>query len=344
MIYYLSRNYRNTTSAGNKAKTDIEAIMEHLGYITAGMPQSHIKSSAGAFIRTLASVIKAPFDLHKGDILVVQYPLKKYFSSVCHAAHFRGSKVVAVIHDLGSFRRKALSPEQEIRRLNNADFIIAHNESMRAWLEQHGIKKPVDILGIFDYLSVTQSPVRKSMPDDNPKIVYAGGLNRRKNAFIYRMGNHIGNCSVTLYGRGFEPDAAECADKFDYKGFTPSDTLIATADGHFGLVWDGDSTDGCTGDFGEYLRFNNPHKVSLYIRCNLPVILWDKAAMAPFITANGLGFTVSNLDEIPARIAALSASEYQSMLQNVETMSRQLSKGHFINAALSRAVNVLINE
>lgn len=344
MIYYLSRNYRNITSAGNKAKIDIEAVMERLGYIHAGMPQSHIKSSAGAFIRTLASVIKAPFDLHKGDILVVQYPLKKYFSSVCHAAHLRGAKVVTVIHDLGSFRRKALSPEREIRRLNNADYIIAHNESMKAWLEQHGIMKPVDTLGIFDYLSATESPVKKSMPGDNPKIVYAGGLNRRKNAFIYNMGSHIGNCTVALYGRGFEHDAAECSDKFDYKGFTPSDTLIATVDGHFGLVWDGDSTDGCTGDFGEYLRFNNPHKVSLYIRCNLPVILWDKAAMAPFITANGLGFTVSRLDEIPTRIAALSTQEYQFMRQNAEIMSRQLSKGHFINAALSRAANALRSE
>lgn len=341
MNYYLSRNYRNTTSAGNKAKTDIEAIMESMGYRHAGLPQSHIKGSAAAFFRTLASVVRAPWSLHKGDLLVVQYPLKKYFSAVCRAAHLRGAKVVAVIHDLGSFRRKALTPAHEIRRLSNADYIIAHNQSMKEWLETHGMKKPVDTLEIFDYLSSTEAPMRTSQPDTAPRIVYAGGLNRRKNAFIYGMGEHLGPCTVALYGRGFEADEAKGKEKFDYKGFTPSDTLISTADGHFGLVWDGDSTHGCTGDFGEYLRYNNPHKVSLYLRCNLPVILWSEAAMAPFITREGAGFTVGSIDEIPRRIAALAPGEYMRMKNKAEDMSRKLASGHFIRAALTRAEQAL---
>lgn len=341
MNYYLSRNYRNTTSAGNKAKTDIEAIMDSMGYRYAGLPQSHLKGSAAAFFRTLGSVIKAPWSLHKGDMLVVQYPLKKYFSAVCHAAHLRGAKVVAVIHDLGSFRRKALTPEREIRRLDNADYIIAHNRAMKEWLEAHGIKRPVDTLEIFDYLSSSEAPLRTSEPGSTPRIVYAGGLNRRKNAFIYEMGEHLGPCKVALYGRGFEADEARCKEKFDYKGFTPSDTLIATADGHFGLVWDGDSTDGCTGDFGEYLRYNNPHKVSLYLRCNLPVILWREAAMAPFITHEGAGFTVGSIDEIPQRIAALEPGEYLRMKKKAEDMSKKLASGHFIRAALARAEQAL---
>ena len=41
-------------------------------------------------------------------------------------AHMRGARVVVIIHDLGSFRRKALTPEKEICRLNHADYIIAH--------------------------------------------------------------------------------------------------------------------------------------------------------------------------------------------------------------------------
>ena len=31
-------------------------------------------------------------------------------------------------------------------------------------------------------------------------------------------------------------------------------------EGSFGLVWDGTSKDTCIGGFGEYLKFNNPHK------------------------------------------------------------------------------------
>lgn len=129
MNYYLSRNYRDTNSAGNKAKTDIEDIMADMGFRNAGSPRSFHHGSARAFLATLASVLKTPMNLRRGDILVIQYPLKKYFTLLCRMAHMRGAKVVTLIHDLGSFRRKALSPSHEISRLSNADYIIAHNAS-----------------------------------------------------------------------------------------------------------------------------------------------------------------------------------------------------------------------
>ena len=133
---YLSRNYKGVDGAGNKAKTDIERIMEEDGFVNIGLPQTRYTHTVLAFLVTLAGVLKAPFCLRKGDRLVLQYPLKKYFTFVCRMAHLRGAKVVVVIHDLGSFRRKKLTVEQEIRRLDHADYIIAHNEKMKRWLEE----------------------------------------------------------------------------------------------------------------------------------------------------------------------------------------------------------------
>ena len=78
---------------------------------------------------------------------MLQYPLKKYFTFVCNMAHQRGAKVIVIIHDLGSFRRKALTVEQEISRLNHADYIIAHNEKMKKWLEDNGCKAKLGVLG-----------------------------------------------------------------------------------------------------------------------------------------------------------------------------------------------------
>lgn len=40
MECYLSRNYKETNSAGNKAKTDMEAIMRAMGLRNVGLPQS----------------------------------------------------------------------------------------------------------------------------------------------------------------------------------------------------------------------------------------------------------------------------------------------------------------
>ena len=40
MICYLSRNYRGVDNAGNKAKTDIEQIMESHGFRNVGLKQT----------------------------------------------------------------------------------------------------------------------------------------------------------------------------------------------------------------------------------------------------------------------------------------------------------------
>ena len=77
---YLSRNYKGVDGAGNKAKTDIERIMEENGYVNVGLRQTRYTNTILAFLVTLAGVLKLPFSLRKGDRLVLQYPLKKYFT------------------------------------------------------------------------------------------------------------------------------------------------------------------------------------------------------------------------------------------------------------------------
>ena len=87
MICYLSRNYRGVDNAGNKAKTDIEQIMESHGFRNVGLKQTRYRNVVVAFCRTLFSVLKSILCLRKGDVLVLQYPLKKYYAFVCNMAH-----------------------------------------------------------------------------------------------------------------------------------------------------------------------------------------------------------------------------------------------------------------
>lgn len=58
---YLSRNYKGIDSAGNKAKTDIERIMEENGYVNVGFRQTRYTNTVLAFLATLAGVLKFPF-------------------------------------------------------------------------------------------------------------------------------------------------------------------------------------------------------------------------------------------------------------------------------------------
>lgn len=332
---YLSRNYKSVHSAGGKAKTDVEVILQEAGYINLGFKQTRYRNKLIDFYLNLAGVLKAVLYMPVEGVLFLQYPVKKYYSFICSIAHLKNTKVVTLVHDLGTFRRRKLTATKEMKRLNQADYIIALNDKMAIWLKENGYKGETGTLDIWDYLSVDRNcTIRK---EDNEKYVvnYAGALNKRKNEFLYDLDTLVQSYSFHLYGNGFLPtEKQKNTPFFNYKGFVVSDEFIQTIRGDFGLVWDGDSIDTCSGDFGVYLQYNNPHKVSLYIRAHLPVIIWREAAMAAFIEKNGVGFVIDSLDEIDVVLASLSQDDYNRMKERVVQLSRQLEAGCYLKKAI----------
>ncbi|MDR3140163.1 MAG: galactofuranosyltransferase [Tannerellaceae bacterium] len=332
--YYLSKNYTDITGAGNKAKTDIEKILSGLGYKNAGLPQTVYANKITGFILTLAGVLRMFFTLSANDRVAIQYPFKKYYSFACNIVHFKKGKVVTVVHDLGVFRRKRLTVDEEIARLNHADCLIVHNERMKNWLLKHGYAKPMVSLNLFDYLSSSAN----AGPDtcgETPVVIYAGGLSYKKNRYLYSLDDIISTWQFELYGNGFEEEKIKNKKRFKYNGFCPSDRLIANVSAHYGLIWDGDSASTCSGNYGEYLKINNPHKASLYIRCNLPLIIWKEAALAPFITENRIGLCIGSIEELNTALPAVSVEEYGEMKKNVCAINARISSGYYLTNALS---------
>lgn len=343
MLCYISRNYRNTDTAGNKAKTDYEKILAGLGARNIGLPTTSFRAKPVEFAVNLAGVAKALFTMRRGDVVVLQYPVKKYYSLICRVVRWRGARTVTFIHDLGSCRRRKLTEAQEIKRLSHTDVIMAHNPAMQRWLAERGSTGPTTAYDIHDYLSASSSGPRRTLPAEGEKfeITYAGTLAQRKNSFLYDWHPDADLFTVNLYGNGFNIDVAAGAEAMRPMGFVRFDELIAGSRGHFGLVWDGDSVKECSGSFGEYLKLNNPHKISLYLRCGLPVLVWRQAAMAPFLVDNGVGIAIDSLDEIPAVLRGMTAERYAALTENVEKMSRKIADGEYFAAALRRATSLL---
>lgn len=339
--FYLSKNYNNTAIAGNKAKTDIEKILFDCGYKNAGLPQTNYSNKVLGFLVTLVSVLKVFFTVSANDLVVLQYPLKKYYTFVCRIVHLKKGKVITVVHDLGAFRRKKLTVKEEIKRLNHTDILIVHNQSMNDWLQQQGYTRPMVNLEIFDYLSVSENN-QSHDPQKRPfEITYAGGLSCRKNKFLYDIDSIISGWQFNLYGNGFEATKIKNKQHFKYHGFCPSDELIRNASAHFGLVWEGDSIETCSGDFGAYLQYNNPHKVSLYIRSHLPIIIWREAAMASFIEKERIGFAIDSLHELDKILASFSQEEYNQMKERVIQLNKQLATGFYIKRAIKQTEDTL---
>lgn len=329
---------------GNKAKEDIDHIMEQHGFRNVAVGSSW-NGSVGRFFSKLLTVLLLVFRVSKGDVLLVQYPFKKYYPSLCRITHLRGGKVITLIHDLGCFRRKKLTIEQEIVKLSRTDVLIVHNESMQQFLTDHGYQRPMLTLGIFDYLSDRQPAALPTFNADNHwDVVYAGGLAERKNKFLYILDEHLpADCNFTLHihGKGLDEEKAATWQHIKSRGFIKSDDFIASSVGQFGLVWDGAGIDECSGDWGVYLKVNNPHKTSFYLRSGKPVVIWKEAALAAFIEREGVGITVGSLTELPPKLQALTAEQYAAMVANVQTIRERLASGYYFETAFHRAINLL---
>lgn len=326
----------------NKPKEDINDIVETMGYRNIAPAWSR-NNGFTHFMVKLFSMFRILSRLKRNDILLIQYPMKKFYTPACLCAHIKGAKVVTLIHDLGSFRRKKLTPQHENRRLNRSDFIILHNESMKAFVEKNGCKSPLYCLEIFDYLSPRKHADYAS-PHSPWKVVYAGGLGYVRNPFLYELDSHISGWELDLYGRRFDSSRATGWNNMHFRGQLPSDDFISTVKADFGLVWDGNSLTECSGAWGEYLMFNNPHKTSFYLRAGIPIIIWKRAALAPFVERNGVGITVDTLDEINDVLALMKPEEYARIRRNAEMMGEKIANGFFTRKALNEAERVLGNK
>lgn len=320
----------------NKPKEDINQIVESMGFSNIA-PDCNRSGGVAHFIVKLTTLARILWKLRRGDMLFIQYPYKKFFTATCLCAHLKRAKVVTLIHDLGSFRRKKLTAAHENRRLSHTDRLIVHNESMQRFLEEHGCRVPMVCLGIFDYLSPS-AHAQYASPHKPWQVIYAGGLGSKRNPFLYELDPHLDNWEMQLYGKAFEPEKAAAWQHIGFKGLLPPDRLIAEAEADFGLVWDGDSLDRCSGDWGEYLKINNPHKTSFYLRAGIPVIIWKEAALAPFVQQHGVGLCVDSLDDINVQLGRLSPDDYRLMRSRAEAISQQLDNGFFTRQALSEVI------
>lgn len=339
-LCYISRNYQTIDNSGNKAKTDNERTLKELNAHNLGLPTTYYDSKIITFFFDLAGIIKMMFTIKSNDVIVLQYPVKKYFSFICKYAHLHNAKVIALIHDLGSMRRKKLTIKKEIFRLMHADHVIASNETMATWLKNNGYNKSLNSLGLFDYRSISTS--KEHICDNNRySLVYAGALAIRKNAFLLKMQDIIKGYKLNIYGNRNGLPGLEDSDNIQVHDFMKSEDFIASVDGDFGFVWDGDSLDTCSGSFGEYLRWNSPHKVSFYLRAGLPIIVWKEAAIAPIIKSEGIGICISNIAELNYILQSITVEEMQKMRENVSRVSKDLSNGAFLNKAVYNGIQML---
>lgn len=327
-ITYISRNYKSTRYGGGKARVDMEDVLCDMGAVNLGLPRTFYANKVVDYFRNLAGIIRFMASARRGDTLVLQYPVKKYFRLICRVARLRGVRTIALIHDLGSFRRHRLTARQEISKLSLADAVIAANANTVKWLRDHGFTKPATEQVAWDFLSEA-SPGGDS---SNPlSVLFVGGLKPGSNGFLYKLPAAL---DVELYGNSApEQIPANCHNN----GFGRPDDIIAGASGRYGLIWYGTTLEhDDNGYIGEYIAYCNSHKLGLYMRAGKPVVMWKGAGAAPFVEREGIGLTVDSLADLDKVLAGVTPDQYAAMLGNVRRVAARVARGDYFREALDR--------
>jgi hypothetical protein len=340
--FHIAFNDKANTAA-SKAVQDCMSILSELGYQDASIEDINLNDRF-YFPKLLSCLVKFFFKIKANSLVAIQYPLlsgNSQFKYFIRAARIKGVRFFCVVHDVDDLRHGMDTPKsKDTEALNAYDHVIVHNNAMKNWLLDNGLRSPTVILHAFDYLSVVDEiATTKTTTQDGNKIVFAGNLS--KSPFIYTL-DVIDKWEFNLYGPNYSPEKAVVVKNICWNGCLSPDEVLTNMRGAFGLVWDGEFIDRLDADYGNYLKYNYPHKLSLYLAAGLPVIVPRQSAISSFIEDNGVGILIDDLVQLQSLV--VTGENYQQMQRNVQKISRDLRVGKYFATAVAKVETELFME
>lgn len=332
--------------AGGKAPRDIKHILESMGYEMVSIhpykENDGESEESWSYQRLKREWEKGYERIEPNSLLFLQFPFRQRQRERSRMlSRLKSEKnigIITLLHDVEQLRKiflNTFSEDDFAFLMDISDVVIVHNQRMREHFVENGMSgEKIVSLELFDYLyHETDCPKQFEK-----SIIIAGNLDRQKSPYIGELGK-LKPLKIHLYGPNYADQTAEKEDRegIIYHGSFPSNEIPQMLDRGFGLVWDGDSLDTCSGFTGEYLRYNNPHKLSLYLAAGLPVIIWKEAAEAAFVEKHGVGFTVNSLYEIQGILENVTKEQYIRFLSEVQKISSKLVQGEYTRLAVEKA-------
>lgn len=195
-------------NAGPKAPSDIIEILSNKYDVksTLLIPGKGIFGKLKYRFKIFSTIISSRVN---NDVLLMQFPmyettkfLNKLFLMALNLIN--KEKTIVLIHDLDSIRSEDETlKKQEIDRLLKVKYIIVHNEKMKKYLEDMGIKAKLYNLDIFDYLCDKKENYLRNeviLDKNNLYVAYAGNLIEAKSPYIYQLDEEKMNFTLNLYG------------------------------------------------------------------------------------------------------------------------------------------------
>lgn len=279
----------------------------------------------------------------KNSLVFIQHPFPLWSMNFTYDNLAKHNKIILLSHDLDFLRSENAEKSAKIVEIyNKASCLISLNKHYTEFLRQIGVTIPIVELGIWCYLYPNEI-----MPSFDycfsKKISFVGNLT--KSEFLTQFVRTKRSYTIELIGRCTPSQQEQFSnnESCEYKGVYSSDDVPFQISGSFGLIWDGPSLDYCGGLMGTYQKYNTPHKTSLYLSVGIPIIVWNKAAIADFVRENKVGFVIENLNEIEEILNRITKEEYIQIKENIKPIRTKIMSGEYLQKALNSAESIILN-
>lgn len=337
--------------AYGKARHDIEETLikelqfRSLDLFTYGWDDEPQESLARHFAALFAGV-------KKGDIVFIQWIIlasNVYREFFFKQAKISGAKVVVIIHDLGYWitsdeqasERAVLNRHPDIAYILEADAIITHSDAMSKKLvhdfqllnaEKIPYMVPLEVFGFRTFKGSRNSRVLQKTID------YVGNLH--KSSFIKGMTDDF---EINVYGPNPEQHGLTDIEleNIHFKGSFDHEALPTMLEGSFGLVWASDTYPEKVGNDATYQRYNAPHKASLYLASDLPIIVSKDSALANFVERNQIGLVIDDLSQLNSCYDDLTEEKYGELLENTQRIGKLVRENFPIKRAIFKVLEKL---
>jgi hypothetical protein len=261
-----------------KPKDDIARIAQTQGWQILNIDRANQGNGAD----NLTTMLTA------SDLVVHQFPSYlplAFEENFQKSVQEKGAKFVILIHDFEPLRlSERQESEQEYQLLRQCDALVVHTVEMA---EALAIPIPTFILGLFDYLTDGKMPSRKSAQN----LIFAGTISKASWLQDFPL-------AIKVFGKWPRKwSQKSLAQTIKLQTILPQDTAPANLPDGIGLVWDSDSSTAT--QYQAYQKLNSPHKLSLYLAAELPVIVPAFSPFAKMVTDYKLGTSISDLSELP---------------------------------------------
>lgn len=346
--YQIYEKTAEQNHAGSKAVTDVYKVALRLGYTPVTITMQTLNRSLWGKVvrqvRWLHDWFLALLVIERNSIVLLQNPFhhKQINRDIIliFLKKWKNIKFISIIHDVEELRGDRFDEyyKNEFQMMRSlSDVVIVHNDVMKQWFIKKGVsEEKIVVLRIFDYLR--ESSGRGSVIFSR-RINIAGNMDISKSKYVYSL-EQVPDVEFTLFGPNYRGSRAP---NVEHRGSLNAKDLELALESGFGLVWDGDSIDTCAGKTGNYLRYNSPHKLSLYLALGLPVIIWSEAAQAEFVIANKVGICVNSLKDLGEAVGRINEEDYECFRKHCDQLSLKLSNGVYTEAALVTAQKKLEN-